>query len=107
MEQMKLLHKLKYRFSESYRIKIGCGLSPIRSDREYEAVIEFCKEQLKDKKHMKLNPDRKRIYETTVKLDKNWKKGVGDIIKFTEPTPERLYNDPFDFIEDHAGWYWS
>ncbi len=104
---MNVIDQIKYKFSESFRIRIGCGLSAIRNDREYRALIEFCKEQLLDKEHMRLNPDRKRVYEMTVKLDKNLEKDKAEIIKWKVPTPQRIYDDPYDFIDDHVGWYWS
>lgn len=86
---MNLIHKLKFRFSEPYRIRIGTGLSPIRSKREMKALIKFCKEELKDKKHMKLNPDRKAVYLDTIRL--------------YDLQGSQLYS----YINEHIGYYWN
>ena len=86
---MNLLHRLKYRFSEPYRIRIGVGLSPIRSKRELKALIEFCKEQLKDTELMKLNPEKREVFEDTVVL-------YGE-----------NYSNLHYFINENIDWYWS
>jgi len=104
---MNILNRLKYRFSETHRIRAGYGLSAVRNDREYQAVLDFCREQLKDKEDMKLNPERKRVYEMTLMLDKEIKKAKPKVIKFKPVQKMDMYFDPYDFIEDHAGWYWD
>lgn len=108
---MKILHRLKYRCSEPYRIKIGVGLSPVRSNREMKALIEFCYSELEDTEHMELNPERKRVYEMTVKL---YEQGLSDdpaifakIHQFKPVKTAPMYNDVDNFIEDHVGWYWN
>lgn len=104
---MNIINKLKYKFSEAYRIRIGCGLRVVRSNREYKALIEFCREQLCDVEHMKLNPDRKRVYETTIMLHECWESDNSKIIKFKLNGRVSFYNEPYDFIDDHVGYYWS
>jgi hypothetical protein len=110
-EKMNILHKIKYRFFESYRIKIGVGLSPLRNENEYKALLEFCRNELKDTENMKLNPERKRIYETTLLLDREWNRKWDDnSVPFVEFKPvgrTKRYCDPMDFIQDHVGWYWN
>lgn len=100
-----LIHRLKCRFSEPYCIRRGFGLSPLRSNREYKALIDFCERELLDKDHMKLNPDRRKVYKATLKLNKlNTPEGFW--FK-TAHSPKMYYNDPHTFIEDHVGWYWN
>lgn len=86
---MNLINRLRYRFDEAYRIEIGMGLSPLRNNREIKALIRFCKNELKDVKQMKLNPERKKVYSKTVA---DYKK-TGHI--------------DLNYVEEHAGWYWS
>lgn len=96
------------RHFEWWRIKQGYGLSPIRSDREMKALLEFCTNELKDTEHMELNPDRKRVYETTIQLYNNWVvKGEFIPIKFKPVKQTKEYFDPHHFVEDHVGWYWN
>lgn len=83
------IHRLRCKFDEPYRIRIGVGLSPIRNQRELKALIAFCEEALKDKKHMRLNPERRDIYEQTVRL-------------YKEDDPHFIY-----FVSSNCGWYWS
>lgn len=112
----KIIHNVRYSFDEAYRIERGVGLSPIRSKREREAVIAFCRRQLEDHELMRLNPERKRIYKFTVMLYEqeelndlalrtemhHFKMKVGTAYKF-----DRYYNDVDEFILDFAGWYWD
>jgi hypothetical protein len=84
-----MLDRLRGKYSEPYRIRNGWGLSPIRNKREETALIDFCKEQLKDRSYMKLNPERKEIYQTTVKFYKKY--GCIDS----------------RYVRDHTSWYWS
>lgn len=100
----RLIHKLRYRFSEPYRIRVGRGLFALRSNKEQEAVIDFCKKALKDKQNMKFNPERKRIYEMTIRLNEH---DSPKLIKWKPVKAPIFYNDVDDFIEDHSGWYWD
>lgn len=107
------LHRLRYKFDEAYRIEIGVGLSPIRSNREHKALIKFCENELKDKARMRLNPERSKIYRFTLMLDKQGKsdnpKTYTKIheLQLHKEEPKRHYNDVNTFIEDHVGWYWN
>lgn len=93
---------------EWWRIKQGYGLSPIRTDREMKALLDFCRNELKDAKHMKLNPDRKRIYETTIKLYEQWVTNVEyEPIKFKPVKKLNSYYEPHSFISDHCDWFWN
>jgi len=85
---MSIIHKLKFRFSEPYRIKIGCGLSPIRNQREMRALIEFCREQLKED-HIKLNLAKMDVLEETIRL--------------YEANDSMIYY----YINEHVEYYWS
>jgi hypothetical protein len=61
--------------------------------------VAFCEEELKDKYHMKLNPERKVIYQDTVRLgklalkDKSW--DWKDVQTF------------WKYVGEHIGWYWN
>lgn len=101
---MRLIHRFRCKFDEPYRIRTGFGLSALRSKREIKALIAFCEGQLKDEDHMKLNPDRKAIYESTVQLYKTDGKCVINLPHYKAP---RTYHDPGSFVDDHIGWYWS
>jgi len=107
------VRRFKYKFSEPYRIRVGVGLSPLRNKREYNALIKFCEEELKDKSHMKLNPERRELFKLTLKLHKQAlsdKKSVyTKIHKLQMPTDKipRSYNDVHTLIEDNMGWYWN
>lgn len=106
----RLLHKLRYSFSYPYRISRGVGLSVIRNDKELEAVIKFCREELKDKEHMDCNPDRKRIYEMTILLYEqgrsNDKEVYTKLHKF-ESIKQEMFNEVEEFISEYNGWYWN
>jgi hypothetical protein len=84
-----MFYKLRSKHSELYRIRNGFGLRAIRNDRELKALIDFCKKELRDTEHMKLNPNMADVYSETVRLYES------DNI------------DLFQYIEDHVGWYWS
>lgn len=96
-----------YKFSEPYRIRTGAGLRVIRSRRELTAVVDFCKEALKDKKHMNLNPDRKELYNATINLDK-WGKKVHlrNKLLLDHSHGQSDFYDIMDLIEKFFGWYW-
>ena len=87
---MNLLHKLKYRFSEPYRIRIGCGLSPIRNKREMKALIDFCKNTLEEEYMQKYNTKKRNILKKTIILYDN-----------------KDYVALYQYVDDHLGWYWS
>jgi len=75
--------------TEAYRIRNGWGLSPLRNKRELKALIEFCKEQLKEEHIQKYNPDKKLVFETTIKM-------------------YELGNSNFYYyVNDNVGHYWS
>lgn len=86
---MGIIRKLRGRFDEPYRIRNGWGLSPLRSQREVRALVNFCKGELGDEGHMKLNIARWDIYNETVRLY------IADSVDF------------HTYVEDHVGWYWS
>lgn len=85
---MSIVHKLKYRFSEPYRIRIGVGLSPIRGKRELKALIAFCEEQLTEA-HINFNLAKKDAFEETIRL-------------YYADDQELYY-----YICNHTDWYWS
>ena len=104
---MNLLHKLKVRYSEAYRIRIGCGLSPIRNKRELKALVKFCKYELKEPS-MALNPYRKRLFEATIDLADIDGRLVELPLEFTlENGKKREYINVSEIIDEHTGWYWS
>jgi hypothetical protein len=105
-----LIHKLKRTFSYSYRIKKGWGLTAVRNGRELKAIVEFCREELKDVEDMEVNPDRKKVYEMTVLL---YEQGLSDdknvftkLHDFNIPKQTR-FNDVEEFINEYVGWYWN
>lgn len=83
-----ILHKLKYRFSEPYRIRIGVGLSPVRGKREMKALIAFCEEQLKEEHIKKYNLAKHDVFKETIRLYK--------------ANDTKLYY----YICSHTDWYW-
>lgn len=98
-----IVHNLRFVFSESYRIEIGAGLSPIRNKREMRALIKFCENALKDRKHMKLNPLRKEIFRSTVKMYRANEKGQYPVLIVNGTK----YYSLFAMINDFCGWYWD
>lgn len=86
---MRLIHRIRCAIDEPYRIRTGFGLSPIRNKREEKALIDFCVEELKDTKHMNLNPDKRDVYKSTVVFYKD----NGCIDHY--------------FVNENCGWYWS
>lgn len=94
-----LLHKIRCRIDEPYRIKKGFGLSPLRTNRELKALIEFCRNELMDDQHMRLNQKRRAIYQATIAI-------------YEQPlTPVILNNKTYytlsDIVDDHVGWFWN
>jgi hypothetical protein len=62
---MALIHKIRSHFSETYRIRNGFGIWPIRTLREATALYDFCMKELNTRpvRERKLNPDRFQIYK--------------------------------------------
>jgi hypothetical protein len=83
-----LIHRIRAKFSPSYRIRHGYGLEVLRNEREVKALYEFCKNELESR--LFLDPKCKEIYQTTVDL-------YGD----------GSNNDFYDYVEKHVGWYWN
>lgn len=57
--------------TEAYRIRHGWGLRPIRNKRELKALIDFCRQELKEPQYQKNYPENKKakeVYETTIEL---------------------------------------
>ncbi len=85
---MTLIHRIKYRFSEPYRIQTGVGLSAIRTKRELKALIKFCEEELKSDS-IGLNSQKQEILKETISK----------------------YNSPdgcvISYIDSHIEWYWN
>lgn len=114
---MKIVRKLKYKYSEPFRIRVGVGLSPIRNKREYNALIKFCENELKelesDQEYKKNNYERWKVYAATIVLHRqNLSDDPGtylEIRKFQLTPRDKIvsYNDVTDFIDDHVAWYWN
>lgn len=102
---MSVYKRIMSRISEPYRIRSGYGLSPIRTKREMKALIGFCQEELKDKKHMRLNPDRKKIYKDTIYLFNH--EGYTPFETKTIKDGDISYYSVDDYIDDHVGWFWN
>ena len=102
---MNLIHKLRCAIDEPYRIRHGFGLSPLRNKGELRALIDFCKEELKDKEHMKLNVQRRDIYKETIYLYNLMAKN--DSPKKGYYFAGKRYMTLMEFVEDYIGWYWN
>ena len=103
---MKIYHKIMSKISESYRIKNGFGLSPIRNKRELKALIKFCENQLKEEHIQKYNPKKKWVFEVTIAM--YYSDNVRDILFNNYFNPEEYdYIDIYSFIEDNLNDYWS
>ena len=100
-----MLHKLRSRYDEAYRIRHGWGLSPLRNRRELKALIAFCMEQLGDEHHMDLNEKRKLIYLHTVNLYRHEMLGDKQSKKWVDEA--KLNTTFYAYVEDNVGWYWS
>ena len=87
---MGLMRRFKGRYCEPYRIRMGYGLSPIRNQRELKALVEFCREELKERYYEDgLNKEKKLVLINTIAL--------------YEENDSRLYYH----ILNNAGYYWS
>lgn len=111
MEHIKdIIHRIKYKFSYAYRTRCGHGISVIRSEKDLKAIVDFCRQELEDKEMMDLNPDRKKIYEMTVKLYEQNQSDEREVYTKLHPftsVHQEQYNDVEDFIDDHVRWYWN
>ena len=103
---MNLIHKLRYAIDEPYRIRHGFGLSPIRNNREMRALVQFCKDELKEEHIQKYNPRKKWVFEVTIAM---WENGeVRDILFNKEFNSDEVdYYSIYSFINDNIGCYWS
>jgi len=92
-----MIYKLRCKFSESYRIKNGFGLKPIRNKKELKALISFCKEQ----DNSIWNSSFDGVWLQTIKMYEEAKQ----FDKLGEPHFKwaKLYN----YIEEHCYSYWS
>jgi len=84
-----LIHRIRGKYDEAYRIEHGWGLSPIRNNRELKALIKFCRKELEDIEHMNLNMAKCDAFVKTVEL--------------YEVDSPKLY----EHINESIGWYWS
>ena len=83
---------------------MGFGLSPIRNNRELRALIEFCRSELKEP-YMALNPVRKSIFSTTIKL---YEADLDELpIKVKINGTKHSYINIHEIIRDYTGYYWS
>jgi len=100
---MSLIYKLRCKLSESFRIKNGFGLSPIRNERELKALIKFCKTMLKDYKQYGFESSNMKIWKKTVELYE-W-------AIFEDTLNELKIYDKwaklYKYIEDNSQSYWS
>ena len=83
---MNLIHKLRGKYDESYRILHGWGLSPIRNNRELKALIEFCYKELERDDEI---TERKEVFQATIDFYNT------DSIHLNE------------YINDNIDWYWN
>ena len=107
---MKVIRRLKYRFSNVYRIKIGVGLSAIRSEKEYRAVLAFCRNELASEVTMRLNPERSKVYKFTLLLADDYDANQGFTLRKFKGHNDKIalsYSNPYEFIEAQADWYWN
>lgn len=100
-----MIHRLRYKFSEPYRIRVGRGLAPIRSEREARALFEFC---LYEVEHTDYDLGRHEIFVNTIFLyeyqdEEDWR-----MIECYCPNHSGIkYWSFYEYVTDHAGWYWS
>lgn len=112
---MRLKYKLLSAISEPFKIRNGWGLRIIRTKREYEALLEFCRRELKKEYEKNLaieeNKYRKRIFEFTLELDEFNELNVDDNYAYTVNKLTfdngKQYFFPIDFIEDNISWYYG
>jgi len=104
-----LFKTIMEKLSETYRIKTGYGLRPIRNKRELEALIKFCKSDLLEKYHWHCLTNTKHCWVelVTIKMYEEAEdaKELSMLKKFNPY--QMYYRDIYDFIEDHVGYYWS
>jgi hypothetical protein len=108
---MNLVHKLRYRFSETYRIRVGGGLDAIRNRREAKALYKFCRAELREytDERRELNPRRVEVYEHYIRLYRWTFKDLGDDKYFTKSVRKFGISaiNVYDFATNYAGWFWS
>lgn len=103
---MSLYRKIMSSISETYRIRNGYGLSPIRNERELKALVDFCESQLKEEHIQKYNDKERWVFEVTIAMYCSGE--VRDILFNKKFNPKDWdYTDIYSFIEDHIGYYWS
>ena len=119
---MNLIHKLRWHFSEFYRIRKGNGVFPIRNKREAKALYAFCVNQLRnemDEEEQKLNKPRcmafmlyMECWASTFKRNLTTEESVEEVAKLYNEAA----NDNVTIIEASnvyylarhlAGWFWS
>lgn len=110
---MKLINKIHYHLSASWRIRRGYGLEPIRNLREARALYEFCiqelafRDQTADKNKTTVLMNTCTLYQQLDSLTPDMEvictcprcKGVNK--------KGMHYNNFYDYVEDHCGWYWN
>lgn len=99
----RIIHRIRYKLSESYRIERGRGLMPIRNDKELKALIAFCRRYLKEE-HAKLNPERCQIYELTIAFYED-RAEIGQKVDIAGHIIYPCYIH--DVINEFCGWYWD
>ena len=104
---MKLIRRILANTSESYRVRNGYGVSFLNSKRSRNALIEFCREELKDERHMDLNPRRKQVYSDTIRLWETDDIGLLPVEEWPKGDDGRSYYSWRSYVRDHLGWYWN
>lgn len=102
-----MLHKIKSCLSETYRIRNGFGLSPIRNERELKALVDFCKQQLRERKEFNQEITKSHwVYLVTIRMYEHGE--VADLLFIKKYNEWQLdYYTIHQFIEEHSGHYWS
>lgn len=104
---MKWIRRILARTSESYRVRNGYGISFLNSKRSRKALIEFCREELKDDRRMDLNPRRKQVYSDTIRLWENDDIGSLPIEEWPKGDNGEPYYSCGMYVRDHLRWYWN
>lgn len=105
---------IKKIFSRSftYQIRHGYGISFLRNKREAKALYKMCLNYLSDEHRCKLNRNRAMIFKNTVELfnspDKDGKyTSIECACPICSCDCRREYYNFYDYVNDHAGWYWT
>ena len=111
--------------SRTYRIRTGYGVFAIRNKREAKALYEFCREWLAERsgtREYEINRDRVEIFHNTIALYlhqfENRPGGEfslrcrcdrcrGETHEGRYMGSGEGYYNFYDYVNDHAGWYWS